>query len=476
MQEDAFGWLSPQHHLMSWALSCLSLKEHYQDLTLYSDSQAAHILIDKIGLPYSEVVVAYDNFKCLPIHWALAKVKTYSMQERPFLHVDGDIYLARPLPKRIEKSRLAAQNREYGTSYYKRMMDRLLACPGIRIPDYLEQGLREESVSSYNMGFFGGKDLNFIRHYCEEVFKFFEENRMNDPTCSNSAISCNVIFEQVFFAVMADKENRKVTTVLQRAMRDEGYTGKEFCDIAHFNRHRFFHMLGGHKSSKTNCRNLELILLRKYPETYERITNLFRTTKTYTAYLSLKYNNSSGYNEFAQQTKAIFSRLNHRIILGQEQQTARYYDFLETSPKQRKSMTLKRNPHLQIYSLDEKEKQSIKNTNKLYGNDIRSYSDIAITPTLFGNGIKETPIDDATHNMIALADGTRNIAAIKQEFRKLFSSSLRKQGAKINVCFHNAVHYLLFHGIVTIAGWERGGATENRGSDNAVSQKSRIFV
>lgn len=452
LQEDAFGWLSPQHHLMSWALSCLSLKEHYQDLTLYSDSQAAHILIDKIGLPYSEVVVAYDNFKCLPIHWALAKVKTYSMQERPFLHVDGDIYLSRPLPKRIEKSRLAAQNREYGTSYYKRMMDRLLACTEIRIPDYLEQGLREESVSSYNMGFFGGKDLDFIQRYCEEVFKFFEENHLNDPACSHSAISCNVIFEQVFFAVMADKENRKVATVLQRAMRDEGYTGKDFCDVIHFNKHRFFHLLGGHKLDKNNCRKLELILLCKYPETYKRITDLFRTTKPCTTYVSLKYdrNNSSGYNEFALQAKSIFNRLNPRIILRQEQLTARYYDFLEATPKQRSSIVIKTNPQLQIYSLDEKEKQSIKHTNKLYGNEIRSYSDIAITPTLFGNGIKETPIDDATHNIIALADGTRNIAAIKQEFRKLFSSPLRKQRAKINVCFHNAVHYLLFHGIVTI--------------------------
>ena len=29
---DSFGWLSPQHHLMAWAHSCLKLKELYPDL------------------------------------------------------------------------------------------------------------------------------------------------------------------------------------------------------------------------------------------------------------------------------------------------------------------------------------------------------------------------------------------------------------------------------------------------------------
>ena len=26
--ENSFGWINPQFHLMSWALSCLSLRKH----------------------------------------------------------------------------------------------------------------------------------------------------------------------------------------------------------------------------------------------------------------------------------------------------------------------------------------------------------------------------------------------------------------------------------------------------------------
>ncbi len=452
--EDAFGWMSPEHHLMSWALSCLSLKEHYQDIILYTDSQAADILTNKIGLPYSDVMIAYDQFDCLPRHWALAKIKTYSMQQKPFLHVDGDIYLPRPLPKRIERSRLAAQNREYGTSYYKSMMDRLLACPGIRIPHYLEKGLREESVSSYNMGFFGGTDLDFIRRYCEEVFRFFEENRMNDPACSYSAVNCNVIFEQVFFAVLADNEKRKVATVLRRAMRDEGYTGKEFCDVVHFNRHGFFHLLGGHKLDSGNCRSLEMMLIRKYPETYKRILNLFDKPPMHPV-AKIHYVNkrieSAAYNDFVRQAKASWDKVTSEALTSQEQHAARFCDFLEASPKQRKKMTVNRNPWLRLYTLTEEEMQFIGKTNRFSGNGLHFCSDIALIPTMPGNGFKEIPLDDAAYNIIVLADGSNTLASLKRHFRKSFTEPLRRQTKRVNDCFSKAISYLLFHGILTIA-------------------------
>lgn len=88
-----FWWEEARRNLMSWALSCMSLREHYDEVVLYADSEAAHMLVDTLHLPYTEVVVCYDGFDCLTCHWALVKVRTYSLQTEPFLHVDGDIYL-----------------------------------------------------------------------------------------------------------------------------------------------------------------------------------------------------------------------------------------------------------------------------------------------------------------------------------------------------------------------------------------------
>ena len=43
--KHAFGWLHPEYNLMSWALSCLSLREHYDEVALYTDSEGKRILI-----------------------------------------------------------------------------------------------------------------------------------------------------------------------------------------------------------------------------------------------------------------------------------------------------------------------------------------------------------------------------------------------------------------------------------------------
>jgi hypothetical protein len=41
--ESNAGWVSPAFNIMSWALSCLQLKKHYSDVTLYADSTSAKL-------------------------------------------------------------------------------------------------------------------------------------------------------------------------------------------------------------------------------------------------------------------------------------------------------------------------------------------------------------------------------------------------------------------------------------------------
>ena len=48
--QDGFGWLHPEYNLMSWALSYLSLREHYDEVALYTDSEGKRILIDELHL------------------------------------------------------------------------------------------------------------------------------------------------------------------------------------------------------------------------------------------------------------------------------------------------------------------------------------------------------------------------------------------------------------------------------------------
>lgn len=90
-QKYSFGRIRPEYHLMSWVLSCLCLRMYNEEVVLYTDERGKYVLIDLLHLPYTEVNVVYDTTLCLPQHWAY--IKNYSIQTKPLLHADGDIFL-----------------------------------------------------------------------------------------------------------------------------------------------------------------------------------------------------------------------------------------------------------------------------------------------------------------------------------------------------------------------------------------------
>lgn len=245
-----FGWAHPKYNLMSWALSCLSLREHYENVELYTDSVGYHILIDVLKLPYTKTHVVFDDFQCLSHHWALAKIKTYSMQTEPFIHVDGDVYLSNPLPKKLTEAPLMVQNRERSTDYYQKMVERILSVETLHIDEEIISQIKSGVIPSYNMGIFGGHDLNFIHEYCKKVFKFMDANQMNDTNKENSSTRCNVFFEQIFFAIYSNLTGKSVETLIPRLIDDNGYTSKDFCNLNNYYSSAYFHILGGHKKKR----------------------------------------------------------------------------------------------------------------------------------------------------------------------------------------------------------------------------------
>ena len=428
---------------MSWALSCLSLKEHYDEVVLYTDSEGSRVLIDNLQLPYSRVVVAYDNLRCQPLHWAFSKIKTYSMQDEPFLHIDGDIYLPNPLPDKIMKSALVAQNREYGTVYYKSMMDSLLNCPEVRIPAYLEKGLREKSVSSFNMGIFGGHDLEFIWRYCNEAFRFFDENRLYDPASPVSSINCNVIFEQVFFALLADMGKRDVACVLGRVMQDEGYTNKEFCDLNHYEKKSFFHLLGGHKQNDSVCDMLEKTMIRKYPDAYRRIISLFPTRnwrlEKYDRHLfsDISIQESiAQYKDFLCLVEKKWKDLTLRELFNQEQIISHYSDFQNASEEEQSSAVLKCNFYLSVYTLphnwNPRAAELLRTRFLISGPE--KYSDVAIIPSICGCGMREVAIDDIAYNLLSILDKETTFGELCTKIKPCFNGTLQERPKNIMEC------------------------------------------
>ena len=84
------GWAFRESHYMSWALSCLQLKQFYDEIELVTDSEGADLLINKLHLPYTSCLTILDKLKNEnPAIWALGKIAAYEVQQEPFIHVDG---------------------------------------------------------------------------------------------------------------------------------------------------------------------------------------------------------------------------------------------------------------------------------------------------------------------------------------------------------------------------------------------------
>ena len=120
------GWAFRESHYMSWALSCLQLKQFYDEIELVTDSEGADLLINKLHLPYTSCLTILDKLKNEnPAIWALGKIAAYEVQQEPFIHVDGDIYIWKPFPKRIEEAGIVAQNIEKNYSMGINLLDEM---------------------------------------------------------------------------------------------------------------------------------------------------------------------------------------------------------------------------------------------------------------------------------------------------------------------------------------------------------------
>ena len=89
-----YGWYSSKYHWLGWVLSVNQLRKFYDEVELVTDRIGYEILINKLKLPYSKVHVILDDLNQYNENlWALAKIKSYSFMNEPFLHVDGDVFI-----------------------------------------------------------------------------------------------------------------------------------------------------------------------------------------------------------------------------------------------------------------------------------------------------------------------------------------------------------------------------------------------
>ena len=171
-------WREPRHHLMAWGLSLSLARRHFAETQLVTDSHGKALLVDELGLRFDTVSTALDHLAGAdPGWWALGKLFAYSIQERPFIHIDTDVFLWKALPPALLSAPVFAQcpeqhsldNAWCGPREIEAVFDR----NGASLPAEW-QWASSRSAAAFreeNCGILGGNRVDFLRYYAETAIR-----------------------------------------------------------------------------------------------------------------------------------------------------------------------------------------------------------------------------------------------------------------------------------------------------------------
>ncbi|WP_298513607.1 DUF6734 family protein [uncultured Kordia sp.] len=269
------GWLMPKYYYYSWAYSCLRFREYYDEVELVTDKNGYHLLIEKLNLPYTNVRVVLDDLNEYSGKlWAIGKLHTYKLQEKPFIHADGDVFVWKRFEDELLSAPLISQNEELNFVQYQRGIEQLKTYFQ-HIPEIILEDIEQyEDTIAANAGIFGGNDVALFHEFVDIAFEFLDKNKgvVDHPEIHSSAFA--IIYEQYLFSCLARKKNVEVQYLLKGEETDYNYMS------AIQNKHKnvkYAHIIDIRKKLYSHVLELEQMFRNEYPEFYFQINRRLRS-------------------------------------------------------------------------------------------------------------------------------------------------------------------------------------------------------
>jgi hypothetical protein len=256
----------------------LQLRKFYDEVELITDRYGHGLLIDKMELPYTNVRVEMDVLnEYHPQLYAIGKIFAYSLQDKPFLHVDSDVFIWERFRPELEKSSLICQNIENGAYYNRWYLNVFLEMAKNldQYPHYMDGSINKNGcIVSLNAGILGGNDIGFFREFTREARAFVDNNAHKLSGIRVDLFNC--IYEQFLAYAMA--EARGVPIACYNPDFTEIWTN--VMDFTGVPRHvKYIHAVGKLKKTRSVVEAMEDRLEMDYPDQYFRIMNLLRTNQ-----------------------------------------------------------------------------------------------------------------------------------------------------------------------------------------------------
>jgi len=275
-------WANPLHHLLAWGLSVSAARRHYPDTALVTDLAGRRLLVDTLGLRFASVSTELERLnQADPEWWALGKLVAYSIQDRPFVHIDTDVFLWNPLPPDVAEAEVLAQCPEYHHRNDERGLREIgnaFSECGSSLPVEWEWAVSREDtfLREENCGILGGCRVDFLRHYGRTAAGLILQPE-NAAAWRRVRQKSNMALEQFFLSACVDF-HRYHPGSPYRGVHVK-YLFPTWADAFNPNwstRAGYTHLLGDAKSSPVVGRRLEERIRREDPEYFHQCEKVAR--------------------------------------------------------------------------------------------------------------------------------------------------------------------------------------------------------
>ena len=171
-----------------WARSTWNAAKHVRHRLLIADDEGKRLLIDKLGLPFTEVITLPPGPDGCDRCYGIGKLQAHRiMAERgqPYLHMDHDGGLERGLAPDMHAAPIIAENRYTPDAEFHHLN---LRFPAMRLP---------KITTALACGIFGGNDLDGIARWADASLRcaFDPANRALLQT--HNGYQTSVVIEEV---------------------------------------------------------------------------------------------------------------------------------------------------------------------------------------------------------------------------------------------------------------------------------------
>jgi hypothetical protein len=257
------GFAKYSDFLYTTSLSILCASRLFKEVQFISSDWGVKLFSD-INLPVTSYSNKLNEMTTVSKYfWAYGKLLAYCEQTKPFVHLDNDVFLWEPLPKRILTAPLCFQSLEPfdmpGYQYYNQLKECWVIAP-VRPQTIVDN---EVTDFAYNCGICGGNDLSLFQEHRELSAEYIfapENQKLFFRRFRDMAVHQNLFHEQYFLACLIKKYGMrdKVQVLSENAMDIPGKL-------------KYTHLWGTTKTDPGTMARVQLRLRKEDKALFERV-------------------------------------------------------------------------------------------------------------------------------------------------------------------------------------------------------------